>query len=116
MMPCRAGDLSDEDPVRVRPHAILIHLDRIEHGCGKSKLAVGAEARLVVAMASALTSGFIVRSALSSMAITELKGRPVLLTPSFRRASSCPKGVTDQGEDKQLGDALDGKLLVSVAH
>jgi hypothetical protein len=39
MMPCRAGDLSDEDPVRVRPHAILIHLDRIEHGYGKSKLA-----------------------------------------------------------------------------
>jgi len=35
--------------------------------------------RLVVAMAPALTSGFIVRSALSSMAITELKGRPVLL-------------------------------------
>ena len=47
--------------------------------------------RLVVAMAPALTNGFIVRSALSSMAITELKGRPVLLTPSFRRAWTCPR-------------------------
>jgi hypothetical protein len=27
-----------------------------------------------------------------------------------------PEGVADQGEDKQLGDALDGKLLVSVAN
>ena len=26
-----------------------------------------------------------------------------------------PKGVTNQGEDKKLGDALDGELLVSVA-
>jgi hypothetical protein len=27
-----------------------------------------------------------------------------------------PNGLADQGEDKQLGDALDGKLLVSVAN
>jgi hypothetical protein len=27
-----------------------------------------------------------------------------------------PKGVTDQGEDKELGDALDGELLVGVAN
>src|ERR1700745_3393504 len=27
-----------------------------------------------------------------------------------------PKGVTNQGEDKKLGDALDGELLVSVAN
>src|SRR5580704_11327724 len=27
-----------------------------------------------------------------------------------------PNGVTDQGEDKELGDALDGELLVSVAN
>jgi hypothetical protein len=33
--------------------------------------------RLVVAMAPALTKGFIVRSALSSIAITELNGRPL---------------------------------------
>jgi hypothetical protein len=26
-----------------------------------------------------------------------------------------PEGVTDQGEDEQLGDALDGEFLVSVA-
>jgi len=26
-----------------------------------------------------------------------------------------PEGVTDQGKDKKLGDALDGELLVSVA-
>ena len=42
-----------------------------------------------MASAPALTIGFIVRSAFSSIAITELNGRPVLLfTPSFRRASS----------------------------
>ena len=34
--------------------------------------------------------GFVVRSGLSSIAITELKGKPVLLTPSRRRASSAP--------------------------
>src|SRR5215470_5803304 len=27
-----------------------------------------------------------------------------------------PEGVTDQGEDEKLGDALDGEFLVSVAH
>ena len=43
-----------------------------------------------MAIAPALTIGFIVRSALSSIAITELNGRPVLLTPSLRRASSWP--------------------------
>jgi hypothetical protein len=26
-----------------------------------------------------------------------------------------PEGVTNQGKDKKLGDALDGELLVSVA-
>ena len=44
--------------------------------------------RLVVASAPALTMGFMVRSSLSSMPITESKGRPVLLTPSLRLASS----------------------------
>ncbi len=39
--------------------------------------------RLVVARAPALTIGFMVRSSLSSMPITESKGNPVLLTPSF---------------------------------
>ena len=43
-----------------------------------------------MAIAPALTIGFIVRSAFSSIAITELNGRPVLFTPSFRRASSWP--------------------------
>jgi hypothetical protein len=27
-----------------------------------------------------------------------------------------PKSLTNQGEDKKLGDALDGELLVSVAN
>src|SRR5690348_18439278 len=27
-----------------------------------------------------------------------------------------PEGMTNQGEDKKLGDALDGELLVSVAN
>ena len=44
--------------------------------------------RLVVAMAPALTIGFIVRSSFNSMAITELKASPVALTPSSRWASS----------------------------
>ena len=38
--------------------------------------------RLVVAIAPALTNGFIVRSSFSSTAIKELNGNPVLLTPS----------------------------------
>ena len=45
-------------------------------------------ARLVVAIAPALTIGFIVRSALSSTAITELNGKPVLFTPRRTRAAS----------------------------
>ncbi|HWZ66794.1 MAG TPA: hypothetical protein VNW89_03090 [Stellaceae bacterium] len=43
-----------------------------------------------MAIAPAFTIGFIVRSLFSSMAITELKGSPVALTPSFLRASSSP--------------------------
>ena len=43
-----------------------------------------------MAIAPAFTIGFIVRAALSSIAITELNGRPVLFTPSLRRASSWP--------------------------
>jgi hypothetical protein len=50
--------------------------------------------RLVVAIAPALTMGFRVRSSLSSIAITELNGRPVLFTPSFSWARSCP--ITSQ--------------------
>src|SRR5271166_531182 len=64
--------------------------------------AVEPGTRLVVAMAPALTSGFIVRSALSSMAITELKGRPVLLTPSLRRASSWPRVWQTRAKTKSL--------------
>jgi hypothetical protein len=37
-----------------------------------------------------LTNGFIVRSMFSSTAISESKGKPVLLTPSRRRASAYP--------------------------
>ncbi len=52
--------------------------------------AVAPGTRLVVAMAPALTIGFIVRSSLSSMAMTELNGIPVLLTPRRSRAASWP--------------------------
>jgi hypothetical protein len=45
---------------------------------------VSPGASLVVAIAPALTIGFIVRCGFSSMAITELKGSPVLLTPIRR--------------------------------
>ena len=44
--------------------------------------------RLVVAIAPALTSGFIVRSSFSSTAISELNGKPVLFTPRWCRADS----------------------------
>ena len=44
----------------------------------------------MVAIAPALTSGFIVRSTLGSTAISESKGKPVLLTPSRCRASPYP--------------------------
>ena len=71
--------------------------------------------RLVVASAPALTIGFMVRSSLSSMPITESKGNPVLLTPSLRRASAGPRASQHQGEDEELRDALDGELLLGVA-
>ena len=41
-----------------------------------------------MAIAPALTIGFIVRAALSSIAITELNASPVLFTPSLWRAWS----------------------------
>ena len=52
--------------------------------------AVSPGARLVVAMAPAFTIGLVSPSAVRSTAITELKGSPVLLTPSFSRAASSP--------------------------
>ena len=47
-------------------------------------------ARLVAAIAPAFTIGLDSPSPLRSTARTELKGRPVLLTPSLSRASSSP--------------------------
>ena len=47
--------------------------------------------RLVVAMAPAFTMGFVLPSALRSMAASELNGSPVAFTPSFSRAFSGPK-------------------------
>ena len=58
--------------------------------------------RLVVASAPAFTMGFMVRSALSSMAMTESKGSPVLLTPSLRRASSGPRVSQTRANTKSL--------------
>ena len=52
--------------------------------------AVSPGARLVVAIAPALTIGFIVGCGFNSIAITELKGSPVLLTPIRSRAGSAP--------------------------
>jgi hypothetical protein len=71
--------------------------------------AVSPGTRLVVAMAPALTMGFMVRSALSSIAMTELNGRPVAFTPIFSRAGLRPDRLADQREDEGLGDALDGE-------
>ena len=50
--------------------------------------AVSPGTRLVVAIAPAFTSGFIVRSSFSSTAISELNGNPVEFTPSWCRADS----------------------------
>ncbi len=55
-----------------------------------------------MASAPALTMGFMVRSALSSMAMTESKGSPVLLTPSLRRASSGPSASQTRAKTKSL--------------
>jgi hypothetical protein len=76
--------------------------------------AVAPGARLVVAMAPALTIGFIVRSALSSTAITELNGSPVALTP-ISRAPARRRLPADQREHERLGNALDRKLVPGVA-
>jgi hypothetical protein len=46
--------------------------------------------RLVVAIAPALTIGLVAPVVLRSTAASESNGKPVLLTPSFRRASSAP--------------------------
>jgi hypothetical protein len=58
--------------------------------------------RLVVARAPALTIGFMVRSSLSSMPMTESKGNPVLLTPSLRRASAGPSVLQTRAKTKSL--------------
>ena len=58
--------------------------------------------RLEAASAPALTMGFMVRSALSSMPITESKGSPVLLTPSLRRASAGPRASHTSAKTKSL--------------
>ena len=47
--------------------------------------------RLVAAIAPGFTIGFVRPSALRSIADRELNARPVLLTPSRRRASSGPR-------------------------
>ena len=46
--------------------------------------------RLVVAIAPAFTSGFVLPSALRSTAAYELNGSPVALTPSCLLASAAP--------------------------
>ena len=55
-----------------------------------------------MAIAPALTSGFIVRSALSSTAMSESKGNPVPLTPSRRRASAYPTDSHTSANTKGL--------------
>ncbi len=56
--------------------------------CANFASAVDPGTRLVVAIAPALTNGFIVRSSFSSTAINELNGNPVEFTPSWCRADS----------------------------
>ena len=55
-----------------------------------------------MAIAPALTIGFIVRSAFSSMAMTELNASPVLFTPSFCRAASGPMASHTRANTKGL--------------
>src|SRR6516225_11487158 len=51
---------------------------------------VAPAARLVVAIAPAFTIGLVRPSTLSSIAVSELNGSPVLFTPSLSRACSAP--------------------------
>ena len=62
--------------------------------------AVAPGARLVVAIAPALTSGLIVLASWSSIAMTELNGSPVALTPSLARASSPPSASRTKANTK----------------
>ena len=71
--------------------------------------------RLVVAIAPALTIGFMVRSLFNSMAMTELKASPVAFTPSSRCGLLVADGVAHQREDERLGDALDGEAMIRIA-
>ena len=82
-----SGPANAESPSAIRPNC---------------SWAVGPGTRLVVASAPAFTMGFMVRSALSSIPITESKGRPVLLTPSLRRASSGPMASHTRANTKSL--------------
>ncbi len=56
----------------------------------------------MVAIAPALTIGFIGRPSLSSIAITELNGRPVLLTPRASRAAAGPTASHTNAKTKGL--------------
>ena len=64
--------------------------------------AVAPGARLAAAMAPALTIGLVVPSLVRSMASTELKGRPVLLTPSLARTTSSPSASHTSAKTKGL--------------
>ena len=68
-----------------------------------------------MAIAPALTIGFIVRSAFNSIAITELNGRPVPLTPSFLLSLLVTDGIAHEREHKGLGHALDRDPIAGVA-
>lgn len=59
-------------------------------------------ARLAVAMAPAFTIGFMVRSAFSSIAMTELKAGPVALTPMASRARPPPSAWQTSAKTKGL--------------
>ena len=65
--------------------------DRPSTMCAHFSSAVAPGTRLVVAIAPALAIGLVSRRSLSSTAITELNGRPVLLTPRRSRAVSAPR-------------------------
>ena len=75
-----------------------------------STLAPGT--RLVVAIAPEFTIGFVRPSSLCSIAVSELNGRPVPLTPTRSRSSSGAEDVADEGEDERLDHAHDRELVL----
>src|SRR5215472_1722557 len=67
--------------------------------------------KLVVAMAPAFTMGLVRPSSFRSMAARELKGSPVLFTPSLSRAFSAPRDWQTRANTKGLDT-----LMIANSH